>query len=166
LSQPLDLGARVRHFPERGLARLGVGLGRAVEERRPDAGGEQAVDGGVVVFGRRVVVAPVGQRRRAAVELVERADAGGDGQVLRAERRGQAGVHLLEVLQQRPVGGHAAQRGLPGVHVRVDQAGDDDAAGGVDQLRVVGGDAGRDGGDAVGLHQDVGARQVALAGPW
>ena len=32
------------------------------------------------------------------------------------------GMHVAEIFQQRPVGGHRAQRRLPGVHVGVDQA--------------------------------------------
>jgi hypothetical protein len=44
----------------------------------------------------------------------------------------------------------------------VDEAGDDDAAGGVDGLGVVGLDRGRDGFDAIVVDQDVADGQVAL----
>ena len=43
-------------------------------------------------------------------------------------------MHVVEILEDRPVAGHAAQRGLPGVLVRVDEARQHNAARRVDDL--------------------------------
>ena len=132
--QSLDLTARMRHLGEMRLARFRLGLGRAVEEGGADAALDQAAHGGVGMIGRRIVVAPVDQRGGAPVDLVQRAHQGRDVDVLGPEDRCEPGMHAAEIFQQRPVGGIAAQARLPGVHMRVDQAGDDDAAGAVDDL--------------------------------
>ena len=142
--QAFDFRTRMRHLPERCLAGLRVRLGRAMKKRRSNARLQQAVDGCIVVGGGSVVVAPVHQRGGAMVQLVEGAHQGGNVQILRGEDRRQAGMHLLEILQQRPVGRHPAQGSLPGVQVRIDQARDDDATGGRHHLGVVRLDARRD----------------------
>ena len=160
--QALDFSARMRRFPERPLTRLRIGLGRAMEKSRAYARLQQAFNGRVVVRRRGVVVAPVGQRGGAAVELVERTHQRGNVQVLRLEHGGQAGVHVLEVLEQRPVGGQAAQCGLPGVHVGVDQAWNDDAPGAIHALRIVRMNDRRDLGDDIAGHQNIAPAQVAL----
>ena len=161
--QALDLSARVRHLPEGLFTRLGVRLGRAVEEGRTDASLKQAFDGCIVVRRRRVVVAPVDQGGGAAVDLVERAHQGGDVQIFGLKHRGQARMHLGEVFQQRPVGSQSPQRRLPGVHMGIDQPGNDDLPAGIDLLSRIGMDARRDLGDAIALHQNVRTGQIALA---
>ena len=157
LHQAPHLGARMRDLPERRLPRLGVGLGAAMEKRRANPRFDQPVDARVGVFRRRVVVAPVDQGRGSAVDLVQRAHQCADADVGRGEMRGQPGVHVLEVFEQGPVRGHAAQRRLPGVHVGVDESGRDDEAGGVDHFRVRRLDAGGDPRNARALDQQVGA---------
>ena len=72
-------------------------------------------------------------------------------------------MHVLEVLEQRPVGGQAAQCGLPGVHVGVDQAWNDDAPGAIHALRIVRMNDRRDLGDDIAGHQNIAPAQVALS---
>ena len=43
-------------------------------------------------------------------------------------------MHAAEIFEQRPVRGKAAQARLPGVHMRVDEAGDDNAPAAIDDL--------------------------------
>lgn len=126
--QALDLTPRMRDFGEVRLPGLGVRFRRSVQKYRADAGCQQALDGGIRVRRRRIVVAPVDERRRSAVDLVYRADQRGNADILGLEAFREAGVHAREVLKQRPVRRDAAQARLPRVHVRIDQAGNDDAA--------------------------------------
>ncbi|MGY3365079.1 inorganic pyrophosphatase [Bradyrhizobium sp. GM2.4] len=70
-------------------------------------------------------------------------------------------MHAAEIFQQRPVGGITAQARLPGVHMGVDQAGDDDAAGAIDDLglgRAADVDRWTHINDAAALDQHVAAR--------
>ena len=159
--QPLDLAARMRHFREMRLARLRLRLWRAVEEGGADAALDQAAHGGVGMGRRRIVVAPVDQRGGAAIDLVQRADEGGDVDVVRAEQGREPGMHAAEIFEQRPVRSIAAQRRLPGVHMRVDEPGDDDAAATVDDLGISGVDAGTHLGDPPVLDQHVADTEIA-----
>ena len=122
----------------------------------------QAINRRVVVLRCRVVVAPVSQRGGAAVELVERADQRGDMQVLRFKHRGQASMHLLEIFQQRPVGSQAAQGSLPGVHVGIDEARNDDETACINDLRIVCPNTVRYVGQRVACYQHVALRQITL----
>ena len=97
--QPFQFRSWMRDFPEPRLPGCGIRLGRTVEERSADARLVQSVDASVVVGRGRIVVAPIHQRRRAAVDLVERADERCDVKVLRTEYRGETGMHLLEVFK-------------------------------------------------------------------
>ena len=155
LQQAFDFTPRMRHFPEGLLPRLGIGFGRAVEKRRPYARLGDAVYAPIGVRRGRVVVAPVGERGGTAIDLVERADEVGDVDVLGREQCREAGVHVLEIFEHRPVAGHTAQAGLPGVHVRVDEARYRDHAGGVDDDRSGRLELRTDGGDAIILDEDV-----------
>ena len=137
LAQPFDLAARHRYLAVRLLAGTGVGLRRSVQEQRPDAGVGEAVDRGVGMLGRRIVVVPVGDRGDAAIDLVERPDQIGDVDIVGPEEGRQPGVHGAEIVGPRPVAGEAAQCGLPGVDMAVDQARHDDHVGGVDHLDFV-----------------------------
>ena len=161
LAEALHLAARHRHFTEMLLAGLRIGLRRAVQEQRADAGIGKALHSGVAVRGRRIVVAPVDQRGRAVVDLVERAHQIGDVDVFRAEQRRKPAMHRLHVLRNRPVGGKPAQAGLPGVQMAVDQARQEQHPRAVDDLGVIGGDARRDGGDTIRLDQHIALRQIA-----
>jgi hypothetical protein len=143
----------MRHLAEMRLAGLWIGLWRAMDEDGPHPGTDQAVESGVRVLGRRVVVAPVAERGRSAVDLVPAAEEFGMEQVLRLEQGCQAAMNVAKVLQQGPVGREPAQAGLPGVHVGVDQPGDDDPAARVDALRAIGCELRADGRDAVALDQ-------------
>ncbi|MHC2781995.1 hypothetical protein ACVMBZ_001202 [Bradyrhizobium liaoningense] len=120
------------------LAWLGLGLWGTVEEGGADAALDQAAHGGISVIRRRIVVAPVDQRGDAVVDLVQRADQRRDMDVLGPKHGREPGMHAAEIFEQRPVRGIAAQARLPGVHVRVDQAGDDDAPGAVDNFGLAG----------------------------
>jgi inorganic pyrophosphatase len=74
-------------------------------------------------------------------------------------------MHAAEIFQQRPVGGIAAQGRLPGVHMGVDQAGDDDAVLAVDGLGLTGATAKVDRrahiDDAIALDQHIAGAEVA-----
>ena len=72
----------------------------------------------------------------------------------------QPAVHRLHIFADGPVAGNAAQRALPGMDMRVDQAGQDDHAAGVDDFGIVGGERRRDRRDAAVLYQHVAARQI------
>ncbi|MGY4410368.1 hypothetical protein ACVWW4_002104 [Bradyrhizobium sp. LB7.1] len=163
--QPLDLAAWMRHLREVPLARFRLGLWRTVEEGSADAALDQAAHRSVGVIRRRIVVAPIHQRRGAAIDLVQRADQRRDVDILGPEYGREPGMHAAEIFQQRPVGGIAAQSRLPGVHMRVDQAGDDDAPGAVHNLRF--GRAAADVDrwahvdDAVALDQHVASAEIA-----
>ncbi len=143
------------------LAGFGIGLGRAVEECSTDARFLQAGDAGVGVLGRGIVVAPVDQRGDAVVELVEGAGQRGDVDVLGREHRGQAGMDVPKVLEQRPVGSDRAQRCLPGVHVGVDQPRQHEVPAAVDRLGVGSLQRGRNGHDTVAIDQHVALGQHA-----
>jgi hypothetical protein len=161
LPQALDLGARHGNFAEMLLARPRIGLRRAVEKDRANAGLVETVDRRVGVVRSRIVVAPVDQRGRAAMDLVERAHQVGDEDVFRAEQRGEPAVHRLHVTGNRPIGGHPAQRALPGVHMGVDQARHHDHVGGVDDLRAVGRrQLRRHGGNVIVLDQHIAAGEI------
>ncbi len=69
-------------------------------------------------------------------------------------------MDVAEVLQQRPVGGHRAQRRLPGVHVGIDQPRQHEVAAAVDRLGI-GLQGRRDGSDAAALDQHVAFGQHA-----
>src|SRR5207247_7486377 len=62
------------------------------------------------------------------------------------------------------VGCDPADHGLPGMPVRIDEAGDDNAAGGVDHLRVARLEPAAHGRDALVLDQHVAAEDVAELG--
>ena len=98
----------------------------------------QAGDRRVGDLGRAVAVTPVDQGGGAGVERVERAHQIGDVDVVGLEMPGQPAMHRLHVFAERPVAGNAAQPALPGVDMGVDQAGQHDHAGRVDDLGVVG----------------------------
>ncbi len=74
-------------------------------------------------------------------------------------------MHAAEIFEQRPVRGIAAQTGLPGVHMRVDQAGDDDAPLAVDDLGLGRSaaeiDIGTYFGNAISLDQQIAGAEIA-----
>src|SRR5690349_12256136 len=109
------------------------------------------------MVGRVVDVRPVDQRRDAGVEALQRPGVVGGVHVLGAVQ-GREGVQDLdEVVVQGGIGCRATDRGLPGVPVRVDEAGDDDEPFGVDDLGV-GLDVGLYGGDRVAFDEHVAFR--------
>ena len=115
---------------------------------------------------RAVVVAPVDQRRGAAVELVQRTDERGDVQVLglehgREARRASCWKYSSSV-QFAATPRSAVCQVCMWALIR---PGNDDAAGGVDDLGIVDREVRRDLGDAVAGDQDVGDGQHALPRP-
>ena len=95
------------------------------------------------------------------VELVQRAGQGGDMDVVGREHRRESGMHVAEILEQRPVGRDRAQRRLPGVHVGVDQARQHEMPGAIDDLGALRRELRRDRGNPVALDQHVAGRQHA-----
>ena len=91
---------------------------------------------GVRMVGRVVDVRPVDERRDARVDALERAGQVAGVDVLGPVQRREAVEHLDEVVVERGVRRAAADRRLPRVPVRVDEAGDHDASRAVDHLGV------------------------------
>ena len=88
-------------------------LGRPVPEEGAYAGFFQAVDGPVRVPGRGVVMAPVEEGRRAAVDLVEGAEEVGEIQIVGREAGGEVLVHAAPVVAEGPVARDAPEARLP-----------------------------------------------------
>ena len=119
----------------------------------------EALDPGVGMIGRVVDVRPVDERGDAGVDALERPGQVAGVDVLGAVQRREAVEHLHEVVVERGVGGAVADRRLPRVPVRVDEAGDHDVTRDVDHLGV-GGEVLPHLNDRVALDQDVAARDV------
>ena len=85
--------------------------------------------------------------------MIERAYERTDVEVIRCERRRQPSVNAAEIGRQRPVRRHAAERRLPRVHVRIDQARNDDATSRVELLSIRRLDFWSDGDDPVVLDE-------------
>ena len=160
-AQPADFRHRMRNLGEVLFARLRLRLDGAVAEHGAGAGQEHGVDGGIGMLRGGVVVAPVEHRRGAGIELEQEAHQGADEGVGGRVSRRQPGMEEVEVIGAGPVGADTADRRLPGMDMRLDESGRDDAASGVDRLGAVGFDRRRHGGDAPVLDEDVAARQVA-----
>ncbi len=137
------------------------GVGVAVAEDGAEAGVAEALDHRVGMGRRVVVVRPVVERGDAAIERIERAEEVADVVVLRRVEPAHDDADAGEILRQRPVRPGVAQERLPGVAVGVDEAGDGDLVGAVDDLGVVGVDRGRDLRDLGAVDQDVAAVEVA-----
>ena len=134
LAQRLDALARMRNVRE-GLGALGGRrLGGAVGEHRADAAVDQAVDRALGQLDVGDVVAPVDQRGDAGVDLRQRADQVAEVVVLGLVAGREVEMHVAKIVAGHPLGADAAQRGFPGVHVRVDEARHHDLVGGVDHL--------------------------------
>jgi hypothetical protein len=112
------------------------------------------------VLGCVVDVRPVDQRGDAGVEALQgpRQVAGVD--VVRLVERREGVQDLDEVVVQRRVGRAAADGGLPRVPVAVDEAGDQDLPGAVDDVGI-GVDGGFDRRDLAVLDQHVAGVEVA-----
>ncbi len=163
-SRPLRMASRrsrgMRDVGERHRVVAAHGLGGAVREHRADAAVGEAVDRALRHLERRDVVAPVDQRGDAGVDLRQRADQVGDVIVLGVVARGEVAVHVLEVVGGQPLRADAAQRGLPGMHMGVDEARHDDLVGGVDGFVGRGSQVAADGLDAIAVEQQLSAFEV------
>ena len=126
----------------------------------------QPLNGRVGVSGRAVVVGIVGDRRDAAVESAQHRDQVSDVDVFRTVRGTKRLMHEREVLACRISGLQRHDSGelpLPRVEVRVDEAGDEHAACGIDHNGVAGRgtQVGADLGDARPLDQQVAFGEIA-----
>ena len=164
LAQRFDAVARMRDVGERRGALPGRRLGGAVREHGADAAVDQAVDRTLGQLERGDVVAPVDERRHAGVDLRQRADQVAEIIVLGLVARRQIEMHVPQVVGGHPFRADAAQRRLPGVHMRVHQARHHDLVGGVDHL--VGGriEIAPDGFDPIAAEQKLPALEVADRG--
>ena len=106
---------------------------------------------------------PVEQRGHAGVERGEAAEQRRGVNVLGPEVRPEALEQLDEHARQVPVEAGVADRALPGVAVRIDEAGQDQIVGGIDDLDVAAVDRARDLADLAVGHQNV-AGEVAERG--
>jgi hypothetical protein len=147
----LELAVR----PPLAAGRHAVGVDRA------DACVLQALDRRVGVVGRVVDVRPVEERRHARVQRLERAGVVADVDVLRAVEAADLAEHDREVVVERAGGQHAADRRLPRVPVRVDEAGHHDHPGRVDLLGVRDPEIPPDVHDLAVLDENLAARDVA-----
>ena len=147
-----------------------VGAEPPVLERRVrEAEGEDRSDArlleppdGLVGMGRRVHdVRPVDERRDPGVGALERAPQVARVDVVGPVVRGEPVEDAGEIGTQREVRRARPDRGLPGVPVGVDEAGDDDVARRVDHPGSVRGQPVTDGGDPVALDEHVGAGHLA-----
>src|SRR5690606_37554104 len=130
------------------------GVGAAVRVLGPDAGLLQRPDGRVRVLRRVVDVGPVHQCGDTGVDALQRAGEVGGVDILRPVHRGEGVEDLYEVVVQGGVRGHPLDGRLPGVPVNVEESGDHDEPGRVDNLGV-GVDLGLNGGDQVVLNEHV-----------
>ena len=161
----VDLPPRERLEVRRGRPLPRALLDVAVGEDEPAGHRPQRVDRGLGVAGGLQAVRPVDARGHAGVDRLQRGEQVPRVHVLGPEVLARLEVVPDEVLGERPVGAVAAHRGLPHVPVRVDHAGHDDAARGVDLPRALGHLQGRpDLGDPVAGHQHVGVGQHAVRG--
>ena len=83
---------------------------------------QQTLDGLVGVVRCRVVVTPISQGGRAAIELIERTHQGGNVDIARFEIGCQASMNIGKVFQYGPIAGDPTQCSLPSVHVSVDKS--------------------------------------------
>ena len=109
-----------------------VGVGPAARQQEADAGLLRGAEDPVVVAGLRVDVLMVDHRRRAAADVLDEAQHGGDVRVMLGQRLRHRPDGDLQPLQQRLVIGQPAQEGLKQVGVRVDHARHDGHVRGVD----------------------------------
>src|SRR5262249_34324943 len=136
----------------------------AVGEDGADAGVPQGGDGGVAVGGGVFDVGPVDQGGDAGVESAPGAEQGAGVDVLGAVPGAVAAQQDVQVVGQRPGRAAVPEAGLPGVPVGVDQAGQHQHAGGVEDLGVRrDGQVGAGGRDAVAVDEEVG-ELVAVGG--
>jgi hypothetical protein len=136
------------------------------------AGVEQRLDRGVRVLRRVMDLRHVVHGGDAIVELRESAVEFVDVDILRPVHRrefeqdefevgGVAARAAVGIADQDAVGEEAAQRRLELVMMSIDEAGHDDAPGGVDHRVGAGGEIRTDSEDLLALDQDIGAGEVA-----
>ena len=97
-------------------------------------------------------MAPVDHGGDTGVDAGERSHQIGDVDVAGAKMVREPAMHSLAVLRHRPVTGDAAQPRLPGMNVTVDQAGDHDHFGSINDICIGRLDCRTDCGDAIILH--------------
>ncbi len=137
LHETLDAPGIIDAHRVRGEVRVGPRRREiAVREGRADPGVHQPLDRLVGVLRGVVAMGEVQDGRDARVQRLERADEVADVDVLRGVAGGERRADPEEVVQQRPVRADPAQRGLPGVPMRVDEAGHDHPALRVDDLGI------------------------------
>ena len=105
---------------------------RAVGEYRANARFLEHIDGGIGMRRRIDDVAPIKQRCDAGIDLIERSDEIADVDILRRVEADDLANQHAEIVVERPVGGDAAERGLPEVDVAVYKARHGDHAAAVD----------------------------------
>ncbi len=140
------------------------GVGETVGEDRTDPSLLEPADRLVGVIGRVLDVRPVEQCRHTGVDTFERAHVVGDVYVLWSIDAREAVEHDSEIVVESSVGCGSPDRCLPGVAVRVDEAGDHDIAGDIDYLRIRRLDLRCNRGDGVALNKDVAPVDIADLG--
>ena len=161
----LAQAADVRRMRQRALLHpaLRLDAGLAVRIDRAAAGLAQRADRLVGVARRVLDVRPVEQRGHAGVERGEAAEQRRGIDILRPEVGSEPLEQLHEHARQVPIQAGVADRALPGVAVRIDQAGQDQVVGGIDDFGVAAVDPRRDLLDLAVGHQNV-AGEVAERG--
>ena len=136
-----------------------------LEGRIPEAEGEDRPDARLLKPADRCVrmvrrvhdVGPIDERGDARVRAFERTPQVAGVYVVGPVVRRELVEDAAEVRTEGVIRGAGPDRRLPGVPMRVDEARDDDVAGGIDGPGSVGGQVAADLGDPVILDEDVGA---------
>jgi hypothetical protein len=160
VAQAAHILGRVRERADR----LPVPVSPAVTEDDPRPGLVERVERGVGVLRGVQVVRPVKQRGDPRIERLERADQVSGVGVGRPVQAAQRAVQAGEVVGQRPVGGDVAKQRLPGVAMGVDQPGQHEAVGGVDDLGVTDAEVCADGDDRAILDQHLAGVEIPELG--
>ena len=106
-------------------------------------------------------MAPVEDRRRADIDLVERADKIAEIGIVRGVAWRDPCMHFMQVFRDRPVAGDAADAGLPGMKMGVHEARHDNHACGIDHLRAGRADRLANFLDLVAIDKDVALREIS-----
>ena len=126
-----------------------------------NAGVAQCCDRGIGVLGRVLDLRPVDERGATGFQGAHRAEQVARINVFRLVMAAKVSQHLGAIGPEPDIAHAVAQRGLPGVPVRIDETGQDNEIRRIDMLRVRHLQLRRDRCNPSTLDQDVAAAQVA-----
>ena len=106
-------------------------------------------------------MAPIENRRRTDIDLVQRTDKICEVRIVRGVARSDPGMHFMQVFGDRPVAGDAADARLPGMNMRIDEAGHDDHPRRIDDLGTGRTDGFADFFDLVPIDENIALGEIA-----